>query len=973
MRNEKMKYFNLLIILIASVQYLVGGITGKLTGFVKDQNTNEPLIGCNIMIKGTPLGTASDQNGEYFILNIGPGTYSIEFQMIGYSKYIQNGVLISVDKTTRINALMKPSVIEGETVTVQAERKLIQFDVTQSESIVTSEEIDEMAVTEVSDVLRLQAGITEDAGGGLHMRGGRTSEVSYMVDGIPVSDNYDGGISVKIENDNIQELQVISGTFNAEYGKALTGVVNMVTKDGGDKFDGSFHAYTGDHVTSDKVFSNLSSFNIANDYSLSGSLSGPILPGRITFYSSARTNQSKGWLNGLQTFTIYGDTVFQDNNNNKYFDAGDEKKDPYYSGLNGFRSWSLQNKVTIRLRPVTVLKINSIVNSRTGKDYNHSLQLVKDAQQNNYNQGNLINLSLSHSFSPMTFLQFNVSEHTYGFQSRLFDDPLDDRYITPDSLFWAHVQGTVPGYILEKYGDQVVFYPAYSFYRFGVDTRRFERETKTKSIKFDFTSQINKYNQVKFGFAFSNTKLTFDNYSLLDSSESDRIYTPYVPEVGSFSRDTYEFNPNELAFYLQDKIEYGDMIINIGARFERFDANSQTPNNIHEPYISNPRNPALDSLSMDELENINWGDISYTEIDSAGNIVSHTYADYYARFNDQPNLGSSKGWWKNTTVKTQISPRVAVAYPISDKGVIHFAYGYFFKIPDLSLLYNGIDYKLTETGTNFGIFGNPDLKPETTVSYELGLKQEIAVNTRMELRAFYRDARNYVSSGIPIDLGDGKSYFTYVNKDYSNSRGIIATFYRRLSSSLGGQIDYTYQIAEGANSDPTEEFGAVLAGNEPTRSIIPLDWDQTHNINGSLFASTKNWGANAIFQLGSGYPYTPFITNYEMQGEVLSNVLKRNSRRKPMTFRVDLKLQRKFELMGVSGKIYLSIYNATDRRNQINVYADSGSSSETIEKRRANILSPFEPLRPNTINEYFNRPDWYDHPRQIQFGLQVSL
>jgi len=140
-----------------------------------------------------------------------------------------------------------------------------------------------------------------------------------------------------------------------------------------------------------------------------------------------------------------------------------------------------------------------------------------------------------------------------------------------------------------------------------------------------------------------------------------------------------------------------------------------------------------------------------------------------------------------------------------------------------------------------------------------------------------------------------------------------------------------------------------------------------------LFASTKNWGANAIFQLGSGYPYTPFITNYEMQGEVLSNVLKRNSRRKPVTFRLDLKLQRKIQMMGINGKIYLSIYNATDRRNHINVYADSGIAGETIEKRRANILSPFEPLRPNTIEKYYSRPDWYDHPRQIQFGLMLSL
>ena len=279
---------------------------------------------------------------------------------------------------------------------------------------------------------------------------------------------------------------------------------------------------------------------------------------------------------------------------------------------------------------------------------------------------------------------------------------------------------------------------------------------------------------------------------------------------------------------------------------------------------------------------------------------------------------------------------------------------------------------MSETGSNFGIFGNPDLKPETTVSYELGLKQEVATNTRLELRAFYRDARNYVSSGIPIDLGDGKAYYTFVNKDYSNSRGVIATLYKRFSTLFGGQLDYTYQIAEGANSNPVEEFGAVLAGNEPTRSIIPLDWDQTHSLNGSIFGNYKKWGANAVFQYGTGYPYTPMITNYESQGEVLSNVLLRNSRRKPTTFRIDIRLQRKINLGNMDGKVYVRVQNLTDRRNQISVYGDSGKADETIERARAENISPFEPMRPNTLDQFFDRPDWYDPPRQIQFGLQVT-
>ena len=129
---------------------------------------------------------------------------------------------------------------------------------------------------------------------------------------------------------------------------------------------------------------------------------------------------------------------------------------------------------------------------------------------------------------------------------------------------------------------------------------------------------------------------------------------------------------------------------------------------------------------------------------------------------------------------------------------------------------------------------------------------------------------------------------------------------------------------------------------------------------------------NTIFQYGSGYPYTPYITNYEQQGEILSNVLLRNSRRKSSTFRIDTKLFKNIQIGRLNGKVYINIYNLLDRRNENYVYADSGTSDETIEENRARIISPFEPLRPNTLDDFFVRPDWYDEPREIQLGLQFS-
>ena len=229
------------------------------------------------------MGTSSNELGEYILLNIPPGNYNVRFEMIGYKRVINDGVTIISDKTITLNGELVSSVIEGEEVIVLAEKKLIQFDVTQSEAIISSEELDGMPVTEVEEVLRLQGGVTVDSDGGIHMRGGRTSEVSYMVDGVPMSDVYSGGIGVQIENDNIQELQVISGTFNAEYGRALTGVVNMVTKDGGNKFEGSIHTYAGDYQSGDNIYNNLEKFDIQDDYSFSANLSGPIIKIKLRF------------------------------------------------------------------------------------------------------------------------------------------------------------------------------------------------------------------------------------------------------------------------------------------------------------------------------------------------------------------------------------------------------------------------------------------------------------------------------------------------------------------------------------------------------------------------------------------------------------------------------------------------------------------------------------------------------------------
>ena len=210
---------------------LQAGTTGKISGRVVDEN-NQPLIGCNIIVKGTSYGAATNLAGEYFILNLPPGIYEISASMIGYGTVTVEGTQVIVDLTAKTDFFLKPETIEGEEIIVTAEKPTVRLDQTSMSAVVSSEDIENLPVTDVGDIIELQAGIVRDPNGGFHVRGGRSSEVSFWVDGVATTDSYDGSSGLEIENAGIQEVQVISGTFNAEYGQAMSGIVNVVTKDG---------------------------------------------------------------------------------------------------------------------------------------------------------------------------------------------------------------------------------------------------------------------------------------------------------------------------------------------------------------------------------------------------------------------------------------------------------------------------------------------------------------------------------------------------------------------------------------------------------------------------------------------------------------------------------------------------------------------------------------------------------------------
>ncbi len=203
-------------------------------------------------------------------LNIPPGNYSVKISYIGYESVLVTDVQIIVDQNTLLPVKLKPESIEVGEVVVVAQTPMVQKDVTSSISVIRRDQIEALPVSTFTDLLSLQAGVVKIGNNNIHVRGGRSNEVAYLVDGIYVKDPLLGNLALEISNDAIQEMSLLSGTFNAEYGNALSGVVNIVTRDGDDKFTGKIEGRTSEF--------GIDEYAQLKESRINGSLSGPVVP-----------------------------------------------------------------------------------------------------------------------------------------------------------------------------------------------------------------------------------------------------------------------------------------------------------------------------------------------------------------------------------------------------------------------------------------------------------------------------------------------------------------------------------------------------------------------------------------------------------------------------------------------------------------------------------------------------------------------
>ncbi|MCP5060983.1 MAG: TonB-dependent receptor plug domain-containing protein, partial [Ignavibacteriae bacterium] len=474
-----------LAIILISVSTSSFAQTGKIAGRVTDGATGEALPFVNIIVQETTMGAASDIDGYYAILNLRPGKYNVKVSAIGFQSKVIENINISIDLTTKIDVqLFEASIELGEEVVVVATKPLVTKDLTSSTAIIGADEIANLPVTEFAEVLALKAGIVGN-NGGINVRGGRGGEVVYLIDGVPITDSYDGSTVVDVAASSIQELQFVSGAFNAEYGKALSGVINLSTKEGNNEYHGSVTSYIGDYYSpNDDVFTGVDDFDPTAIRNIEGSFSGPIINNKLYFYGNARYIYFDGWLKGKEVYKPWDITRFDEDAAVQEQYTFEQSGSGEIVPMNFSERVYLQGKLTYHL--LSNMKLNyNYINDRTRyQDYDHFYKLNPSGRPEQFRWGHTNILALTHTLGSTTFYQLNGSYFFKKYTKSVYDSVEDER--------WVHNR-------LSSQQPQNGF----SFSTGGQDNSFFKRVTNSIGVKFDITSQVSRVHQVKGGFEFN--------------------------------------------------------------------------------------------------------------------------------------------------------------------------------------------------------------------------------------------------------------------------------------------------------------------------------------------------------------------------------------------------------------------------------------------------------------------------------------
>jgi len=956
-----MKLKSRLLLVIIFVLQGTGAVSaqtkGNITGKVYDATGGEGLPGVNVLVTGTYYGAATDLEGNYSIQGVNPGTYTIEVKMMGYKQIQNTGVRVQVGETTILNFKLEETVLAlGQDVVIIGQKPLFDIEETASRKSLSSKDIEVEAVESIRDIISNQVGVTRTEGE-IHIRGGRSHENAYLLDGISVQDPLSGtGFGLEMSADAIEELEVITGGFNAEYGQAMSGIINVKTKDGSNNYRGGF-SYKVDHLGSHSpgapLLGNLSSKSkhSFNTDIFEVNLSGPEpltqkilpalglhLPGSLTFFSSGYMMTSDTYLGAkakqLSSSTFHGETFAPKQNN----------------------SWSGILKLTYKPSPTMKLTLagnQSVSINQNTQSLQTNLEFVEPspgypyAYQNNLDNFNTfthlneqLSLSWTHTLNTKSFYEIKLARFFSNLRSDVngkhwsqMEEPQD--IVTLDAI----------DYLYNRDSSYVTVFPGDGFWDFGDGETWHDHYIEEYTLKFDLTRQFaNNSHEVKTG-----VQTSFAEMQLVD------IFRPWFGELG-LNNDLYQVKPAYGSFYAQDQFRFKGLIANVGLRLDYW-----FPGKYVEDAIANQQ--------------------IVTITDATRSAFNNETASFFGR-----------------RYRSRLSPRIGISHPISDNQMLFFSYGHFSKRPKPQFVYAKLG--ANSALSTFQQFGNPNLDYETTVAYEFGLRHKFSDNDALTATAFYRDIFDYVTTINFRGTGrlSGRSFTTYLNLDYARSRGVEIEYRTRPTRHFSGSINGSYSIATGKSSSPDDAF-LVAQGSLSERPITEnlLIWDRPWQAGAvvnffidkgqapTVFGWTipDNWNFNARAFAQAGKRYTPqfatglflpsgrpqYTSDLDQNGES-DNPLGKLSQ---SWFWINLNFEKYFQIVGLKYSFSVEVENLLDRKNPQIVNPVTGSAYEYGDPTPTSFNDPLFPDVQAPVQPFPFNPARYLTQRNIKLGLSVRF
>ncbi len=969
---------------------VLAGITGKIVGKVFDAQTKEPLPGANVIIKGTTFGAATDINGNYVILNVPPGTYTVSAGFIGYRTVSVQDVIVSVDLTTSRDFALPPEAVAMEEMVIVAERPLVNKNSTNETHIMTAEDIENLPLRNYAAAVATNTGVVM-ARNNMYVRGGRRDEVAFYVDGVYSNDLRTGQRVGEVPINSLEQINYQAGGFSAEYGFANSGVVIASSKVGGNSLKIFGEAITDEFLSETQKYLGTYSYGY-NVYNLS--MSGPLFGNKVRFFGSAEKTfrRDRDPSSGVHPELKGKYTLEEINYTRSYLEDSlkldpaewilpiEEKEGPLPN--NALDRWALNGNLLFDFNPVRI-KIGGNATIDTWNSYLHSYSLVN---RQHFPRNKAFNYSvygkITHTLGSRTFYEATGYYTSHGSERgdpyfwRNVVDYFDKSDFNNNGLFTPYLpqDGIVPGSKIRL--GSGVFTPRRPYTTYSLN------RANVLGLKFDLTHQLGTVHEFKTGFEYRyNTLRRYDvgrTYQLAGIFANDPNYDPRLAYRAAYTENYgYPvFFPNNVvdpsntldqgldgakhpviaAFYLQDKIELSDLVLNLGIRADYMDARDKKP---IDPYRIKLKEGKMDPAGL---------------VDTEGNL--------------------------------SISPRIGLSFPVTDRTVFHAQWGKFVQQPELQYLYTGWDFFAGQLSQgNQVTVGNPDLKPVNTVSYEIGIGQQLGMNASLSITAYYKEISNLIVLKNRVNA-DPFVYPQYQNGDYGAVKGVSLNFRLRRTERVAGNVNYTLQYARGTGSTSDSDFYITWIGNEyyPT-FLAPLDYDQRHTISVNVDFRFKpndgpqlmghypfgNMGLNVLAQLGSGFPYTPkrvgdtvfgarFLTAFPVGAT--------NSAYTNWSHSISLRLNKTVNLGNVQFDAYVWVLNVLgsklpfNRKNNQNdftsgIYEATGrpddngwlSTPEGQKWVEDHHGERAEALYRARVNNPYN----WEAPRQIRLGLRFNI